>query len=337
MNRSPQILTADFRPTFWAAGPHAQSVLSSAQPKRWLTQRSARWFTAAGEEITVDCGDGTRLIGHFNKAQPLPDNPNEGRLAVIIHGWEGSSQSIYNLSVGPTLNRAGFDTLRLNLRDHGDSHHLNEELFHSCRIDEVVGAFQWVGRNYPQHKMSIVGFSLGGNFALRVAHRAQPAGIELDRIVAVCPVLDPTDTMHALDTGPRIYEKYFIKKWRRSLAKKRQAFPDLYTFENLAAFTNIRQMTDYFVVNYTEYNDLHTYLQGYAITEGRIDNVTVPSSVLLAADDPVIPVVGLERMNLPDSVNVYLSEAGGHCGFMQGLNLNNYVDEFVLRQLTRGD
>ena len=32
--------------------------------------------------------------------------------------------------------------VRLNLRDHGDSHHLNPGIFHSCRIAEVVGAVQ---------------------------------------------------------------------------------------------------------------------------------------------------------------------------------------------------
>ena len=35
---------------------------------------------------------------------------------------------------------ADYDVARLNLRDHGDSHHLNDEIFHSCRIAEVVGA-----------------------------------------------------------------------------------------------------------------------------------------------------------------------------------------------------
>lgn len=326
---SRQIRPADFRPTWWAAGPHAQSVLSSAQPRCWLIRCAAQDFRADSQEILIDCGAGVRLLGHFNAAQGKPN----GRLAVIIHGWEGSSDSIYNLTTGPLLNRHGFDTLRLNLRDHGESHHLNEELFHSCRLEEVLGAFKWINRQFPERTVAIVGFSLGGNFALRVANKAREQGIVLDQVVAICPVLDPSETMQALDQGPAIYEQYFIHKWRRSLARKRAAFPHIYHFNELASLKNLMHMTDHFVVNYTEYDDLQTYLKGYAITEGKIDNIDVRTTVLMADDDPVIPIGGLRNMHFPDAVELYRSPAGGHCGFLQGWRLQTWLDQFVLRQL----
>ncbi len=321
----PDLQQLDFRPTPWAAGPHAQSILSSAQPRRWLVRRAARDFKTAAREMLIDCGAGVRLLSHFNAAQGEPN----GRLAVIIHGWEGSSESIYNLTVGPSLNARGFDVLRLNLRDHGDSHHLNEELFHSCRLEEVLGAFRWINRQFADRLVSVVGFSLGGNFALRVANRAAAEGIVLDRVVAVCPVLDPAETMQALDKGSFIYEKYFIRKWRRSLQKKRAAFPHKYRFEELSSLNSLMHMTDHFVTRYTEYDNLHTYLQGYAITEGRLDDISVPTTVLLADDDPVIPVAGLRNMRFPRSVNLVRSPAGGHCGFLHGWQASSWLDQFV--------
>jgi len=326
-----RILQADFQPTFWAAGPHVQSVLSSAQPRRWLIRRATRDFRAASEDLLIDGGEGVRLLGHFNAAQGKPN----GRLVVVLHGWEGSSDSIYNLTVGPQLNRHGFDTVRLNLRDHGESHHLNEELFHSCRLNEVVGAFQWIAGRFPDRRISAVGFSLGGNFVLRVANRARSAGFDLEQVVAICPVLDPVQTMRALDQGPAIYERYFIHKWRRSLMKKRAAFPHIYHFNELASLKSLVHMTDHFVVNYTEYDDLQTYLKGYAITEGRLDDIDIPTTVLMADDDPVIPISGLQNMRWPAAVELYRSPTGGHCGFLQGAKLQTWLDQFVLRQLTR--
>jgi len=322
-----------FRPTPWAPGPHAQSVLASAQPRRWLVRRAAADFRAATQSLIVDCGEGTRLLGYFNAADTPLEQRGKKRLVVIIHGWEGSAESVYNLTVGPALNRHGFDTLRLNLRDHGDSHHLNEDIFHSCRLDEVLGAFKWINRTFPEHQVSVVGFSLGGNFALRVANRATAEGIRLDRVVAVCPVLDPAETMHALDQGAAIYERYFIHKWRRSLTKKKAAFPHIYTFDDLENFSNLQAMTDFFVTGYTDYADLHTYLNGYAITHGRLDDIDVPTTLLLADDDPVIPIEGLRNMTLPEAVQLYRSPKGGHCGFLQGWRLRGWVDEFVLKQL----
>ena len=328
----------DFNPTPWAAGPHVQSVLASTQPRRFLVQRAAKDFRAAGQNLLIDCGKGVSLLGHFNAVtgSPVgkPSDQNRRRLAVIIHGWEGSSDSLYNLTVVPLLNRQGFDTLRLNLRDHGDSHHLNEALFHSCRLEEVLGAFKWINQEFPNHDVSIVGFSLGGNFALRVANRARAESIRLDRVVAICPVLDPRETMQALDQGWFIYEQHFIRKWRHSLLKKRAAFPQLYRFENLSTFKNLMHMTDYFVEHHTEYDNLHSYLNGYAITEGRLDNINVRTTVLLADDDPVIPVAGLRNMQWPEAVDLFRSPTGGHCGFLQGMRLRTWLDKFVLEQLT---
>ena len=68
---------------------------------------------------------------------------------------------------------------RLNFRDHGDTHHLNRDLFHSCRIDEVVGAVRAVRRAFATDPVAVAGFSLGGNFALRVALHG-PAGTNFD-------------------------------------------------------------------------------------------------------------------------------------------------------------
>ena len=93
--------------------------------------------------------------------------------------------------------------LRLNFRDHGGTHALNRELFHSCRLPEVVGAVARVQALFPEHRLLLAGFSLGGNFCLRVGARARAAGIRIARIVAVCPVLDPATTLVALEQRAR--------------------------------------------------------------------------------------------------------------------------------------
>jgi len=322
---------ADFTPPAWVRGPHAQSVLSSAVPRRWIVRHRAREYIEGGQPLLIDCGDGVRLCGDFNAATGAAN----GRLVVMLHGWEGSSQSIYNLSLGPRLRQAGYDTLRLNLRDHGDSHHLNEELFHSCRLPEVVGALRWIARRFPERRLAMVGYSLGGNFSLRVAREAACEDFELERVVAICPVLDPAHTMEALVSGPGIYQQYFITKWRRSLEKKRAAFPHLYQFDNLTRFDDIREMTDYFVTRYTDYGNLNTYLQGYAITEGRLGGLEVPATAILADDDPVIPVTGLAALDRPAALRVVRTRFGGHCGFLDGRLGRSWIDEFVLSELAR--
>ena len=72
----------------------------------------------------------------------------------------------------------GFDVFRLNFRDHGDTHHLNEGLFHSNRIDEVVRAAVALSERYPIRPLVAAGYSLGGNFALRMQPQASFARSE---------------------------------------------------------------------------------------------------------------------------------------------------------------
>ena len=65
---------------------------------------------------------------------------------------------------------------------------------------------------------------------LRVAAQARSAGLELAQVIAVSPVLDPAETLAALQRGMPGYELYFVRKWLRSLRKKQAAWPDTYDF-----------------------------------------------------------------------------------------------------------
>ncbi len=38
---------------------------------------------------------------------------------MLMHGWEGSADSLYLLSASQSLFEAGFEVVRLNFRDHG--------------------------------------------------------------------------------------------------------------------------------------------------------------------------------------------------------------------------
>src|SRR5579863_1192655 len=215
---------ADFRPPAWLRNRHLQSMLASTSARRGPIVRRAAPLVAAQREMLLECGDGVRL-------QCFRSSPRRGHgmPVVLLHGWEGSAESLYVLSLGQQLFEQGFDVLRLNLRDHGATHHLNRELFHSCLLPEVVGAMRALQATLGR-PLRLVGFSLGGNFMLRVGAEADAAGLDLARIIAVSPVLDPSDTLRALESGFVGYPLYFVRKWWRSLLKKEAAWPAHYDF-----------------------------------------------------------------------------------------------------------
>jgi len=256
----------EFRPPAWLAHPHVQSIFPSLPFRRpGVERRCAALLSASADEV-LDCGEGVRLLSHHATHVRIGREPAQ-RLVVLLHGWEGSASSLYVLSLGQYLFDRGFDVVRLNLRDHGDSHHLNPGIFHSCRIAEVVGAVQRLQALYPGQSLNLVGFSLGGNFCLRVAARAEAAGIRLARVVAVCPVLDPEHTMARLEAGWVLYRRYFLWKWRRSLRKKQAAWPEIYDLTEALQLGTLSEMTAHLVKLFGDYPTASDYLRGYAVVD----------------------------------------------------------------------
>jgi len=222
---------------------------------------------------------------------------------------------------------------RLNFRDHGETHHLNEGLFHSCRLQEVVQAAKWVSEHFPAPKFLAAGYSLGGNFALRLALAAPAAGIPLVHAAAVCPAVDPSAVMRTLETGPAFYNWYFMRKWRGSLRKKRALFPQHHDFDDSILAQDMRGLTHWLVKRHTDMADVEDYFNGYAVAGGRLSALTVPVSVLAAADDPVIPVDTLHALQLPAHSYLEVAEHGGHCGFIEGADLRGFAERWVAARL----
>src|SRR5690348_3170197 len=164
----------DYQPPWLLRNAHVQSTLASSGVRRVLLRGRARDLESRAEEMILDAGDGVRLQG-FHTPQRVFDRPRG--MAVLLHGWEGSVRSTYLLQTGGRLLREGWDVFRLNFRDHGDTHHLNEGIFHSCLLDEAIGAIREFVRDHPLTPRVVVGFSLGGNFALRVALRSEERSV----------------------------------------------------------------------------------------------------------------------------------------------------------------
>ncbi len=249
---------------------------------------------------------------------------------MLLHGWEGSAHSLYVLSLARQLFERGFEVVRLNLRDHGDTHHLNRELFHSCRLPEVIGAVAALQRLCAGRALQLVGFSLGGNFMLRVAAQARTAGLDLARVIAVSPVLEPVETLAALQRGMPGYERYFVRKWLRSLRRKEECWPGCYDFEPLARLGDLKRMTAELVRQHTEFRSLEEYLNGYAITGARLATLEVPSNILTALDDPIIPARALADVARPPALSLTVTRHGGHCGFFERLRGPTWLERRVL-------
>ena len=327
--------TSAYLPPRWLRNAHVQSVLSSSPLRRRRGARALAATAAQTREYLVDGGDGVRLHGLHST---MPGAEPRG-LALLLHGWEGSVESSYMQLTAVQLLRRGFDVFRLNFRDHGDTHHLNPDLFHSNRIDEVVHAACDVARRFLRYdagtprSLVAAGYSLGGNFALRMALRAPTAGLPLARVAAVCPVLDPALTMQQMERGMPLYMRYFERKWRGSLQRKRALFPEQHDFDDATLKLRMRDLTQWMVERHTGFGTLDAYFDGYSIAGDRLAALQVPADILMSEDDPLIPVAEFRALRLPENARLEVARWGGHCGFLENPSLDGYAERWVAERL----
>ncbi|MHB1272347.1 MAG: YheT family hydrolase [Rhodanobacter sp.] len=318
---------SDFCPPWPLRSGHIQTMLSSSGVRRMLLPRAAQTVSRGAEAVVVDGGGGVRLTGAYTVQKIRPQSRG---LAVLFHGWEGSVDSTYVLQTGSRLLVDGWDILRLNFRDHGDSHSLNEALFHSCRIDEVVYALGDIAQRWPVRPLALAGFSLGGNFALRAALQTSRLGIPLSCVLAVCPIIDPSEGLFSLEeTAPWIYQAYFMHKWRHSLQAKQAAFPQHQYFEMSELKQSLRGLTEAMVLRHTDFQTLQQYLDGYSVAGNALLAMQIPTTILTARDDPVIPIDAFEKLELPPNVELDIAPYGGHCGFIRGYGMTSFTDDYI--------
>src|SRR5581483_740124 len=318
----------DFRPSRLIAHPLLQAILSTKGPRRRRWLRRGSRMEAVAQRHVLDCGDGVRLVGYHSRQ---PEGVAPRGLVILIHGWEGHQNSAYLYSMACHVHAMGWNVFRLNLRYHAGTHELNEEPFHSARMDEVLGAVRGArtldGTSGP---LVMIGFSLGGNFALRVGLQGPPAGVTPALSIGISPAINPGATLHGIDSGPLLFRKYFLGKWRKTLAAKDAAWPGRYDFSPYAGLKSFVETTRRFVADFTPYASAEDYLAAYTLTPPMLMASPSPLALFTAADDSVVPIADFAGLAARGSVVRYqLTARGGHCGFIENLALDCWVEKQV--------
>jgi uncharacterized protein len=312
MLRYLHVMSEVFNPPFYLRSASAQTLLAGSSMRKWGENRMLDF---AKEVILNPCED-VRLQGFYSRQS----NGQARGLVMLLHGWEGSVYSAYILSTGKFLYNQGYAVFRLNYRDHGDSHHLNPGLFYAVLLDEVFNAVQQVSEYERGLPFYLVGFSMGGNFALRIVQKCAENPISnLTHVISISPVLDPEKSTYAID-NVCLLRHYFLKKWQRSLQKKQACFPELYDFCEVLSLDTVAAMTDLMLERFSDYDNASIYFSHYAVLNDALANVPVPITIITAKDDPIIPVEDFYDLKLNSLANLIIHRYGGHNGFLETIS-----------------
>lgn len=337
----PQV-SRPFTPHRLVRRADVQTVLSTLRPRGLTVEQHEQpvLLDAGVDQTGWDTERPVRLHGYFSPRQ-TPDSSRG--LVLVLHGWEGCSHSVYNLITTDTLNRAGFDVFRLNVRDHGpglhlDPYALNRGFFMGTLFDEIAIATGRIAEMALDHPFYIVGASMGGNLALRLAiHHARQPLHNLAKVITFNPAINPKACALAMDSRP-LYRRYFRTKWLRSLRAKQQRFPQLYDFTTLERTPSILKMTEWVLEHYGshfgDFNSSDDYFLAYSILGDAFQRLTVPTTIVTAADDQVVPVADFLALTPHPLLNLQIHASGGHVGYVDLFPLRHNLPRLLLNALT---
>ena len=249
---------------------------------------------------------------------------------IFFPGWLGHKDSKYLIPLADLLRINNFDIIRIHPIDHGDTEHLNKDFFRATDIQTLIEAVEFIGKKYQDNELHLIGFSLGGNIALRIS--ACESINFLKSTVVISPVIDPEISMRAMDNTSWILKKYFVNKWRRTLRRKMKLH-NISNVEESLRYKDLEKMTEFFTKNFSPHKNVKELFAGYAITQDTINQIKNNTLIYSSVDDPCVPIKPLYRLDQTNNVKFKPQQYGGHCGFIDDFKFNSSVYEEIVSKL----
>lgn len=298
-----------FTPAFLLRNPHFMTLL----PRYWPRQGLRRHLPQVQRLFTTE--PGTQLLGlcHW---QP---QPTKSRTIILLHGLEGCAESHYMRGLATKAYRLGFNVIRMNQRTCGGTEALTPTLYNSGLSGDYRAIVHELIVRDGLTRIWLVGYSMGGNLALKAAGEMDRADHALAGVVAVSPNIDPTQCVAALEQ-PRnwLYHWHFLSSLKARMRRKAALFPGTWDLSPLPSLNTITQFDEAYTARDGGYRDVVDYYDR-AGARHVLHQIAVPTLIITAQDDPFIPVSLFETPAIRGNGSITLATLryGGHCGFLQ--------------------
>jgi predicted alpha/beta-fold hydrolase len=304
-----------FVPRRFLSNGHLQTIVGSFLPRTYSLPEPKSQLIEV--ETTTSARGASFVLCHCHW-QPA-EVRSERLTMVIVHGLEGSSSSPYVLGNSARAWKAGCNVVRMNMRSCGAGEHLSPSIYHAGRSEDVAIVMAELARTHLIRSFALVGYSMGGNLVLKLAGElsSQPPPY-LKAVVGVSPLLDLVASSVALHQPQnRIYESRFLAGLLKHFRHKVELYPGLYSADGLNKIRTMRQFDEQVVARYGGFTGADDYYHRVA-SSNWVQDITVPTLILHALDDPFIRMTPETRGKLLANSRVRLVETrhGGHCAFL---------------------
>ena len=298
----------DYAPSPKLVGGHRMTLFTWARPRHFprLPRALPRYFDVAPDaRVLAEC--------HWQA------EPRRHPTLIALHGLEGSSKAHYMLGLADKAHALGFNVVRLNQRNCGGTEGLSRGLYHSGLTSDPAAVLRELVQVDRLSDLVVVGYSLGGNLALKLAGDfGNHPPSELRAVVAVSPTLDLARCVEALEQRENLlYQWNFVRNLKRRMRRKARAWPGRFDVVPLRRVRTVREFDEMYTAPHHGFRDASDYYHRASALR-VVDRIRVSALILSATDDPFVPSDQFDDPALRSnaSVTVVLTRHGGHCGFL---------------------
>ncbi|HSI70576.1 MAG TPA: alpha/beta fold hydrolase [Gillisia sp.] len=255
----------------------------------------------------------------------------QSKVAIILHGLEGSSTRPYVMGMANHYNRKGWDVAAVNLR--GCSGELNRlyRSYNAGASEDLEQVVNHILENKKYSEIALTGFSLGGNLMLKYLGEDRKVPAEIKAAVAISAPCDLYQSLLKLQEAKNfIYSRRFVKKLKKQLLLREAKFPDRLSRKQIESCRTLYSIDDLYTGKAHGFRDARDYYEKSSALN-FIPNIKIPTLLLNAQNDAFLsknssPVELAER-NPRFFLEMPLH--GGHVGFLQHKK-ETYAEERAL-------
>jgi predicted alpha/beta-fold hydrolase len=306
---SEMIQEKPFQPHPLLSNAHAQTLGAYAWPRR----SSLR--TKPDDERLFEVAPGVNVLAHCRWQAERRQHPT----LLVWHGIEGSTSSVYMQAMAKKGFAAGFNVIRINLRNCGGTEHLTPTLYHGGQSEDLRAVVNELVERDGLKRLLLVGFSLGGNLVLKLAGEyGEKPPSEVIGISVVSPSVDlNASTVSISRRANWLYHVDFLRRLRRRIKVKQRLYPGLYDVSELHRVKSIRDFDDRYTAVAHGFKDAKDYYTR-ASSVSLLERIRIPTLIIHAEDDPFIPFAPLKTSAAITNPFILLvrTERGGHVAFL---------------------
>ena len=229
------------------------------------------------------------------------------------------------MRISRKIYEAGYRAVRINMRCCGSGKDLAKIPYHGGLSDDILIALKSLKTKSPLSPITLIGFSLGGNIALKLCGELGVNAAEIiETTIAICPPIDLAETADIMSQPQNLlYNFYYMRQLEGAIKDliKGRSFSNIYEFDKEITAPN------------WGFSSPHDYYQ-QSSSLYFLEGIKIPCHILLTADDPFINYKTCLEAPHSSHVKLWMSENGGHMGFFgwaDEMHRFYWIDSLILR------